>query len=71
VFITRNYVPNAFLEDSVFVMPTTVDNFSKSVIMPSDNTTKTEDVPIDLDGLEQPNTDNLPPTIEGNDSTAP
>ncbi|WP_443661313.1 transglycosylase domain-containing protein [Clostridium sp.] len=35
VFIKRDYVPNVYLEDSVFVLPTAVDNFSVPIVNPS------------------------------------
>ena len=34
VFIRRNYSPNAYLIDSAFVVPTTVDTFSTAAIVP-------------------------------------
>jgi len=34
VFIKRNYSPNVYLQDSAFVLPKTVDTFSKNIILP-------------------------------------
>ena len=31
VYIKRNYTPNVFLQDSVFVLPTAIDTFSKGI----------------------------------------
>ena len=34
IFIKRNYIPTAYLEDSPYVLPTAVDTFSKEIIIP-------------------------------------
>ena len=34
VFIKRDYVPSVFLKDSSYVLPTAVDTFSKSIVIP-------------------------------------
>ena len=66
IFIKRNYVPNAFLEDSVFVLPIAVDTFSKSIIAPP--VFIPDSGIIDLDGLEQIAPDNpsndIPPLTD-------
>ena len=34
VFIKRDYVPTVYLKDSIYVLPTEVDTFSKNIIIP-------------------------------------
>ena len=78
VFIKRDYIPNAYLEDSTFVLPTAVDTSSSAVTIPQVitpatpptttppvTTPKTEGENSNLDGLDQSN----PGTA--NDNTTP
>ena len=55
VFIKRNYAPNAFLEDSVFVLPTEVDTFSRNIIVPP-----VKDTPVKTAPVETPPVKNAP-----------
>lgn len=57
VFIRRDYIPTAFLEDSVFVLPVAVDTFSKKPVLPP-VTSPTEAEPTDLDGEFPPGHNN-------------
>ena len=70
VFITRNYVPNAFLEDSVFVLPTAVDTFSRNTMIPP-IVHPSEDEVIDFDDLDEFDPNNLNDNMVGNDITPP
>ena len=45
VFIKREYAPNEYLEDSVFVLPTEVDDFSKNIKIPPVVKPPTKDTP--------------------------
>jgi penicillin-binding protein 1A len=71
VFISRNYVPNVVLEDSIFVLPTAVDTFSKNISVPS--VVIPDSGIIDLDGLDEVNPDNIedniPPVLDNNFDT--
>lgn len=74
VFIKRNYVPNVFLEDSAFVLPTAVDTFSKNISNPPVIAPEIEDGLIDLDGLDQANPNNSGNDVlpsEDNETTTP
>lgn len=65
VFIRRDYTPTAYLEDSLFVLPTGVDIFSKYIITPPVIPPTEVEIP-DLDGSPPVIT---PPT--GGDITPP
>ncbi|MBU3154782.1 PBP1A family penicillin-binding protein [Clostridium estertheticum] len=64
VFIKRDYVPNAYLEDSAFVLPTAVDTSSGSFSAPS---VVTPNIPSTTPEITPPVT--TPKTNEGNNTT--
>ncbi|MBU3145005.1 transglycosylase domain-containing protein [Clostridium sp. CF012] len=63
VFIKRNYIPNVFLIDSPYVLPTAVDTFSKKIIIPPVNVPPVTDPPITDPPITDPPVTDPPVTV--------